>query len=225
MIPPKLIKSLRNAFWHVVPESVRRKIFRNSGDYWEKRYGRGGTSGPGSYGRFAAFKAEVLNDFVAEHAVASVIEFGSGDGSQLALAAYPKYLGIDVSRTAVEICRKRYAGDGAKHFETLADYKGEKADLALSLDVIYHLVEDTAFDAYMQTLFASAGQFVAVYSSDTDDNRDIQGPHIRHRKFTAWIEKNAPEWELLRHVPNKFPYEGDGTQGSFADFFFYKRTN
>lgn len=56
------------------------RSFPGSAAYWEKRYERGGTSGPGSCGRLAQFKAEVVNRFVAEHDVQSVVEFGCGDG-------------------------------------------------------------------------------------------------------------------------------------------------
>jgi hypothetical protein len=45
----------------------------------------------GSYGKFAAFKAEVLNAFVQEMRVDTVIEFGCGDGNQLTLARYPLF--------------------------------------------------------------------------------------------------------------------------------------
>lgn len=51
-------------------------IFRRSDQYWEDRYRRGGNSGSGSYGRLAAFKAEVLNEFVASHAISEMVEFG-----------------------------------------------------------------------------------------------------------------------------------------------------
>jgi hypothetical protein len=65
--------------------------FKNSAQYWEDRYVNGMTSGSGSYGRLAEFKAEFLNEFVADHKISSIVEFGCGDGAQLALAAYPKY--------------------------------------------------------------------------------------------------------------------------------------
>ena len=35
-----------------------------SGDYWDARYRAGDNSGEGSYGKFAKFKAQVLNQFV-----------------------------------------------------------------------------------------------------------------------------------------------------------------
>src|SRR5579859_8234848 len=68
-------------------EAVRRQLqFRGSSTYWEERYRAGGNSGAGSYGRLAEFKAEVLNGFVHSRGIRSVVEFGCGDGAQLALA-------------------------------------------------------------------------------------------------------------------------------------------
>lgn len=83
---------------------IRVRRFRGSEGYWEERYAGGGTSGSGSYGHLAAFKAEVLNRIVADRGAASVLELGCGDGSQLALASYPTYVGLDVAPTAVRLC-------------------------------------------------------------------------------------------------------------------------
>ena len=66
-------------------------------DYWENRYERGLTSGAGSYGRLAHFKAEVLNEYVNQNKILSVVEFGCGDGAQLSLAKYANYIGLDLS--------------------------------------------------------------------------------------------------------------------------------
>src|SRR5690554_228897 len=79
-----------------VNRQARRLTF-NSKNYWERRYKGGGTSGAGSYDHLAKFKAEFLNDFVTENDVKEVVEFGFGDGNQLLLANYPKYIGFDVS--------------------------------------------------------------------------------------------------------------------------------
>src|SRR5205085_12336730 len=102
---------------------TRPRPFPGSKNYWEGRYSAGGNSGVGSYGKFAEFKAAVINQFVAQHALRSVIEFGCGDGNQLMLARYPTYLGFDVSETAVATCRKLFAGDANKQFCLVADYK------------------------------------------------------------------------------------------------------
>jgi hypothetical protein len=198
-----------------------RQPVTNSAEYWEKRYSTGGDSGAGSYTFLAEFKADVLNKFVSTHHVQTVIEFGCGDGNQLTLANYPSYLGFDVSATALSQCRKRFPSDPQKSFRLMSEFAGETADLALSLDVIYHLVEDAVFAQYMQTLFQSANRYVIIYASDTDDNRGYEGTHVKHRKFTQWIQQNAPAWKLLEHLPNRYPYTGEYRKGSFADFFIY----
>jgi len=93
------------------------KQFPGSAKYWEDRYGTHGNSGVDSYGKFAAFKAEVINTFVADRGVQSVIEFGCGDANQLMLARYPTYAGYDVSDTAVRQCCTMFAGDQTKTFD------------------------------------------------------------------------------------------------------------
>lgn len=198
--------------------------FPGSRRYWDQRYASGGTSGAGSSGKLAEFKAEVLNAFVRDNRVHSVIEHGCGDGNQLRLAAYPSYLGFDVSADAVALCRRLFAGDCSKSFRLASEYRGERADLALSLDVVFHLVEDEVFEAYMKRLFASAERFVVVYSSDTDEWAEAVAAHVRHRRFTRWVEENAREWTLRARIPNRYPFRSEDPQGSsFADFFVYER--
>jgi len=199
--------------------------FNSSPSYWEERYQRGGSSGAGSYGRLARFKAQTLNRFVAQHKVTSVLEFGCGDGAQLALARYPRYVGIDISQHVVELCRSKFASDGTKGFlhTTDAQAAGQVADLAMSLDVLYHLVEDEVYDQYMRGLVGAGQRFVCVYSS----NVDKPGPavHVRHRCFTDWISRHAPEWQLMSRVPNKFPEDPANPQEtSWADFYFFARS-
>ena len=216
--------------WTRLIDAAKRRVlgrsgsqpFRSSADYWRQRYARGGNSGAGSYNHLAEFKAEVINDFVASNGIADVIELGCGDGHQLELARYPRYTGYDVSPEAVELCRKRFKDDPGKTFFPLTQYDGRQADLALSLDVIFHLVEDEVFDDYMQRLFSAARRHVIVYSSN-DQNIDDPAPHVRHRKFSDWIARERPEWELLTRVPNRYPYNGDYRVTSFADFYIYGR--
>ncbi|HEV2621712.1 MAG TPA: hypothetical protein VGU65_06450 [Frateuria sp.] len=195
--------------------------FSGSTDYWVSRYKAGGTSGDGSRNRLAEFKAEVVNGFVLSNGVEAVIEYGSGDGYQLGLANYPRYLGFDVSPKAVERCRKMFSGDATKRFKLVSEYAGETAPLTLSLDVIFHLVEDHVFDAYMRRLFDSSTRFVVIYSSNYDGEPDDAAQHVRHRMFSRWIDEHRPQWRLLAHVPNRYPYAGDTRTGSFCDFYIY----
>jgi len=197
--------------------------FPGSGEYWEKRYASGGNSGVGSYNKFAEFKAEILNAFVIKNDVKSIIEFGCGDGNQLLLANYPTYIGLDVSHTIIESCKSRFSTDSKKTFKLISEYGEETADLSLSLEVIYHLIEDEIFENHMRSLFKAANRYVIIYASDSGDNAGYEGTYLRHRKFTKWIKENVSNYKLIKHIPNKYPYEGDYKKGSFADFYVYEK--
>lgn len=205
----------------------RRASFAGSGAYWESRYREGGNSGLGSYGPLAEFKATILNGFVAERGIQRVIEFGCGDGAQLSLATYPEYVGFDVSPAVIERCRARFGGDSTRRFFIYTDrYPADlpplpPADLALSLDVLYHLVEPEVFDRHLRDLFSASRRFVAVYSSDFD--RVEAEPHVRHRRFTKLVPERFPGWRLIRHDPNPYPYREEDGSGSLADFFFFEK--
>jgi SAM-dependent methyltransferase len=203
--------------------ALQRRAFEDSTSYWLRRYDRGGNSGPGSFGKLAQQKADVINGFVQEHAIRSVIEYGCGDGNQLQLAAYERYIGFDISPTAIARCRALFANDPTKSFRLMDDYAGETVELTLSLDVIFHLVENEVYDQYMQRLFASATRFVIVYSSNTDVQAAQQSPHVRHHRFTDWVAAHAPTWTLIRHIPNQYPATGVLYDGSFADFFIFAK--
>lgn len=103
------------------------------------------------------------------------------------------------------------------------DYNGEKAELSLSLDVIYHLIENEVFDHYMRNLFGAARCYVIIYSSNLDEERGNSLNHIRHRKFTNWINENISGWKIKNIIPNKYPYKGDYKRGSLADFYIYEK--
>jgi len=215
-----------------VLRSVVRRLglisFPGSARYWEHRYKSGDTSGAGSYGRLAEFKMEVLNDFVTGQSVDSIIEFGCGDGAQLSLANYPSYTGLDISEAAVDICKRKFKDDDTKRFMTYdpANFNtGDKilqAQLALSLDVIFHLVEDEVYETYISNLFRAAQRYVIIYSSNHDEN--TVSPHVRHRKFTDTVESMFPGWELTATIRNKYPYdESDPDNTSFSDFYVFEK--
>lgn len=201
------------------------ETWTNSADYWEHRYSTGGNSGIGSYGRLAVFKADVLNQFVKENNVNSVIEWGCGDGHQLSLANYPNYIGFDVSQEAVNICNRKFAGDQHKQFVFCGDENfsfDKTADLSISLDVIYHLIEADVYENYMRRLFASSNKYVCIYSCN-DEDKPVSAIHVKHRRFTDWIENNVGDkWKMKSFVKNKFPYNSNEPESSWSDFYFYE---
>jgi hypothetical protein len=200
-----------------------RSSFVTSSNYWESRYQSGGTSGDGSYNALANYKAEIINGLVKEHQIDSVIDWGCGDGNQLTYFQFKNYLGIDVSSTALKLCRQRFAKEESKRFILESEYRGQTAELALSLDVIYHLIEDAVFEQYMQRLFHSAARFVLIYASDKEGPPIPEAPHFRERSFSEYCKKNFPEFRLLRHIPNRYPYNGNGKETSISDFYLFQR--
>lgn len=195
--------------------------FKSSEKYWIERYKRGGDSGKGSYGKLAQFKADIINKFVEVNNIDTVIEFGCGDGNQLTLAKFPSYIGFDISPDAIVQCQRIFKDDSSKSFYLMSKYEGQKADLVLSLDVIYHLVEEAAFEKYMQRLFGSAKSYVIVYSSNISAQL-FSSPHVKHRRFTQWIEENLANWHLVAHIPNAYASSSDTKENSSADFFIYQ---
>jgi hypothetical protein len=202
---------------------IKKKLsFRNSSYYWKERYKKGGNSGPGSYEHLAEFKADVINEFVKNNNVNTIIEFGCGDGNQLKYFDFKYYTGFDISSEVINRNRETFKGDPSKEFLHLKDYANHKSELTLSLDVIFHLVEDKTFEDYMIRLFSSANKYVIIYSSDSDVQFPIQSIHVKHRKFSDWIISQKIPFKLINQIKNKYPYDGSN-ETSYSDFFIFKR--
>lgn len=203
---------------------ARRTGFDGSRAYWESRYAQGGTSGSGSVGRLAVFKADYINEFIRRHNVDDVIELGCGDGRQLSLMRYRDYLGLNVSPTAIEICRTRFADDASKQFRLLGNHDAKYRELALSLDVAYHLIEDDIFEEHLNLLFGWASRFVILYTTNVD--LAWEG-HVRHRRVLPYIQRWFPDWTLIEQVSPRFPsaYRPDAQDSSMCEFFAFKRQN
>lgn len=200
----------------------RKRPFTGSAEYWTRRYGDGRTSGAGSYGRLAEYKAEFINALVAEKGVTSVIEYGSGDGNQASKFDFANYTGVDVVPQVVEAARKRFADRPSWRFLTVAQEAGmdHRFDMSMSLDVIYHLVEDEVFDAYMSRLFATADRYVLIYATDHEEP-DTGSAHVRHRRYTDWIAANAPRFGKLRAWDNPHG-SAPGTDPKTTSFAFFQ---
>ncbi len=197
--------------------------FVNSQDYWKTRYKKGGNSGAGSYNKLARFKGDVINEFVVKNNIQTVIELGSGDGNQLEYFQFPSYLGFDISDTVIQKCREKFKGDTSKQFMHMSEISNQKADMVMSLDVIYHLIEDEVYNVYMNHLFGLATKYVVIYAFDNDGSGNYD-PHVKPRKFTRWIASNKPEFKLIEHIPNKYPFDKNKPKTtSFADFYLFEK--
>lgn len=198
----------------------------SSKDYWENRYKQEGNSGSGSYNHLALFKAEILNQVFSENDINRVIEFGCGDGNQLSLLGCKNYIGLDVSIAAIQKCKEKFSDDLTKSF-FLYDHrcfvdnqKIFKQDCAISLDVLYHLVEKEVYYSYLKNLFASADKLVVIYAADI--NIEQKTSHELYREFTKDIKEEIAGWKLRSVIKNKYPAKNyEDQEGSLADFFIY----
>lgn len=203
---------------------VTRRIYYDwfdAPEYWEKRYADERPAGPGSEGEHAAFKADVLNEFVATHGIETVMEFGCGDGYQVELADYPEYVGLEVSESAVEMCAERFADDDSKSFflydpAHFINSGALSAELVLSLEVLFHLVDDQVFEKTMHDMFSAAERYVIIFSSNHE--RSTPELHIRHRNFTEYVEREFPNFDLVETVANDY-------EERLSDFYVYEKAD
>jgi protein O-GlcNAc transferase len=189
----------------------------DSTQYWIDRYKNGGTSGAGSYGKLAEFKAEIINTFVKENKVSSVFDYGCGSGDQIGLFDFDGYVGFDVSEKVLKENIKKHPN---KRFVT--GINGETFNLTLSCDVIYHLIDNSLFNRYMRYLFALSSKYVIIYSSN-GDKLNISSVHVKDRNFMSAVPDN---FKLIKFIPNRYPYDPkEPAQTSISDFYIFKKND
>ena len=166
--------------------------------YWDRRYREGRTSGAGSEGEEGAYKARYVSELIRDHDIVSVIDWGCGDGQVLAHVnlSGASYTGVDVSHTILALMRAKFPPIHGYRFDTIYDgYDfAEQRELALSMDVLFHLPDDVDYFGYLDNLFGSATRFVVIYATNYAGGRTSR--HVYRREFTPDIAERFPNWEL-----------------------------
>lgn len=184
-------------------------------NYWDIRYKKGGDSGSGSIGIIGENKAASINGFIEKYKIETIADFGCGDGNIASMLNYKLYFGYDKSDESIKLCTVRF-----KNKNNMIFYKNineiPSVDMCISIDVIYHIISDIDFEEYMLNLFNKSNKYVLIFSSDTDENNHT-ALHIKHRKFTKWINNNMTNFKLIDVL-------GNITQTS-ATMFLYKKIN
>ena len=190
----------------------------NSTYYWENRYKENRFSGKGSYGKFAEYKADIINSYIVKYQIKDMIDLGCGDGNQLSLFCCSNYTGYDVSTVVIQKCREMYKNDESKKFFALdKNTQIKKADLCISCEVIFHLVENDVYKEHLHTLFNSSNKLVIIFSSNC--NGGLPEPkHVKHRKFTDDVKKFV-DWKQIKVLANPFIYPNE----SFSNFYIYEK--
>jgi len=170
--------------------------WRGSRRFWQWRYLLGGSSGAGSYGPEALAKAKYINAFFQREHIHAAVELGCGDGGQLELLKVGRYHGIDISAEAISRCRRIFALVDGRSFSLTTDAVTGDFDAALSLDVIYHLVENEVYEAYLERLFGFGAIWVLIYSSNPKQLVRT-APHVLHRPVGRDVLRRFPHYQVV----------------------------
>jgi SAM-dependent methyltransferase len=157
-----------------------------SAGYWETRYKQGKGSGRGSRGEWADRKADLVNRVIDVYNPGTILDLGSGDGVVASGIIHPDYLGVDPSKTAVNLARKA----APQHRFGVFKPPPPTRELHLSLDVIRHLVDPAVYYGHLLDLF-SAEWLVAVWSTD------VNKPWSDHEQERHWTLDVPDGWTLL----------------------------
>lgn len=167
----------------------------NSIEYWETRYKNNGNSGLGSYGDECDFKAKYINVTIREHNIKTINDFGCGDSNQISkIKGFDNYYGYDVSKTILDKCKLKFS-DNEKYTFLDDVSKMKNSDITMSLDVTYHITEEDNFEIYMNNLFTLSKKYVLIYSVNSGGKSTV--PHIKHRNFVEWVNKNYSEFKVI----------------------------
>lgn len=187
--------------------------------YWDRRYRDGRSSGAGSEGDEGAYKAAYVSQFIAEHNVKSVVDWGCGDGQVLAQIDLrdAQYIGVDVSPIMIARLRNDKTFPEPRYlFHTTDSYStGTRTqfELGLSMDVLFHFPDDRDYSEYLLRLFMCAEKYVIIYSTNYPGGRTAR--HVHRREFTPDVAELFPEWRL-RTVETPL-------REGLASFFVYEK--
>lgn len=172
----------------------------SNADYWNRRYREGRDSGEGSRGENAIRKAEYVNQVIARNDIRSVIDWGCGDGQVLQhITTDIRYVGVDVAPSVLD----KVSQEHPERFFILDRQESDainwlKADMSLSMDVMFHLVNDRDYLDYLNYLFNSARKLVLIYSTNYNGGRTAR--HVLRREFTPDVRERYPNWELIQET-------------------------
>jgi hypothetical protein len=137
---------------------------------------------------------------IQKHGIESLLDFGCRHGATLELLEVSGYLGFDPRSNDIDILRERYLSNPQKKFTDNVNAIKRK-ELAISFDVLFHLIKDSVYEDCMRSLFLSSTRFVLIYSSNTErtDGENGTAPHVRYGIFQEHIPSYFFFWRFIRN--------------------------
>jgi SAM-dependent methyltransferase len=160
--------------------------------FWEWRYRSNPTlgSGIGSRGRRLRTKRELLENIVRNVQPASVLDVGCGDGEATQGLPLPLYTGIDISREAIRLARRKRP-DGRFHVTKIQDFAG-RAELTICFDVLIHVASADEYHDTVAALLQSATRVLLVSGYEHPPSPNSPIVHY-HEPLSATVIRAAPE--------------------------------
>jgi 2-polyprenyl-3-methyl-5-hydroxy-6-metoxy-1,4-benzoquinol methylase len=193
----------------------------NANEYWEKRYVAGGNSGKGSYNEPHLFKTAVVNEFIEDNDIKTILDMGCGDGHFASSIKVKRYIAYDVSPSIIDINKIKYKDKKNISFTNDLLQVNEIIDCTISIDVIYHVTNTAEYKKYLANLFNMSNKYCIIYSSNVNQDEEFiqkyhPTSHVFHRQFTKDIDFS--KWKYFDYLKEK-----NKTTDLLGSFFFFKR--
>jgi SAM-dependent methyltransferase len=162
--------------------------------YAENAWGMG--SGIGSMPEYTADYADLLQSFMEERGVRSVVDFGCGDWQFSRHLDWKgrDYLGVDVVEDVIERNRRQYGTESIR-FELMRDaFALPGADLLVCKDVLQHLPNDV-IRTYLRAFKAKYTYMLITNDISYEDHRAAGAPQ---RPPEANVDIDFGEWHAIR---------------------------
>ena len=186
--------------------------------YWNERHLKHGDalSGPGCLGLSEAenahdyaVKSEVITSAIAasfgDINTLSILDAGCGSGffAEVLVNAGARVTGVDFSAAAIESARSRVKNAQFEIAELDALPFDKQYDAVLSIDVLYHVVDDSKWKAAITGMIRACKPGGGVLIQEALDLTDV-GKHVRWRTFSDYAAIAAASHssiEILKPVP------------------------
>jgi len=152
------------------------------------------------------FKSNIINNFNEKNKIKSIIDYGFYNNSneiKLINTRNKLYIGLDVNKTNIQKCKKIFKNDKTKKFINLDEITNTnnnlRADLVLSFNIIYNLLDEKIYKQYIENIFLMSKKYVIIYSPNLNYN-------IKKINFIEYIFENCHQFNLIEIVKNKSPY-------------------
>lgn len=172
-------------------------------NFWNRQYTEGRGSGPGSKGEMLQYKIDFLNKFIDKHSIKTMTDFGCGDGKLMSKLKIEddKYMGIDISEKAIDLCKIFRPKSHFKccPFPELNTIGAFVRDISICIDVLFHIIDIEELKLALTQIFDLSERYVVLYTMNTPRDRDRE--HVKSRCISEIIENLNIKYNNLHKYP------------------------